>query len=361
MLAVEAPSVEDTRGGLLPVANVITPGASQQIFTLKGVKYEPSLRGVPRDVPEEGGPVEAPAITLGAVTAAGGTFAAGTYYWRLTALTERGETDGSNEVSATLALNDSQTINWTAIEGATGYRLYRGNAPGGQNVLVAEVGEVTTYTDTGSAGTASAVPAQSTAGNIPAPDKVFDQVGVITGQPFTIYQGVEFSMFERTQTLAEANQAFGSGETVAVERAIQRLILEPNAVDLTPVAGTPVTKLKWAVGKLEQWIGERYGALPIIHANRLGTSLMEELPAPEQNWRLHTHQGTPIANGSGYADTGAPAGATWLYVTGQVNLWKGQEHTYEAPALKENRHYGLVEATYVPTVEGFVAKILVGI
>lgn len=245
MLAVEAPSVESARGGLLPVANVIT--GADPIFTLKGVKYEGRLSAVPRPIP----------------------------------------TDGS--------------------------------------------------------------------------DKQFDQVPVLTGDPFTVYQGIEFSLFERTRTENEAKTAFGGGETVAVERALQSLILEPQAVDITPTPGTPVTKLKWAVGALEQWIGERYNGLPLIHANRLGTSLMEELPSPSSDWKIHTHQGTPVANGSGYANTGAPAGATWLYVTGQVNLWKGEENYYESPNLKENRNYGLVEATYVPTVEGFVAKILVGI
>lgn len=57
----------------------------------------------------------APAVTLGTTASSGGTFAAGTYYWKVTAITSNGETVGSNEVTATLAVNGTQTLNWGAI------------------------------------------------------------------------------------------------------------------------------------------------------------------------------------------------------------------------------------------------------
>jgi hypothetical protein len=87
----------------------------------------------------------------------GGTFAAGTYYWEVTATTALGETTVSNEASAVIALNGSATLNWTAPVGVvTGYKVYRGTAPGAENVLVTTiVGNTTTFTDTnvGGAGT----------------------------------------------------------------------------------------------------------------------------------------------------------------------------------------------------------------
>lgn len=100
-----------------------------------------------------------PVITLG-TAAAGGTFAAGTYYWKLTATNTAGETVGSNEITATLTANQKQPINWTAIIGANGYRLYRGTAAGAENVLVAVIagGATVTYTDLGAAGTNATVP-----------------------------------------------------------------------------------------------------------------------------------------------------------------------------------------------------------
>jgi len=103
--------------------------------------------------------IGAPVITLG-VVAAGGTFAAGTYFWKLSAVNGTGETIGSNELTATLTANQKQPINWTAVVGATGgYRLYRGTVAGQENVLVASIaGQATaTYTDLGGVGTNASV------------------------------------------------------------------------------------------------------------------------------------------------------------------------------------------------------------
>lgn len=111
-----------------------------------------------------GNSLPAPVITtpLGAASS-GGTFAAGTYYWRITALNSRGETITSNEVSQTLTANQQQALTWGAVSGATGYKVYRGTAAGAENILVTTLGAVTSYTDTGSAGTAATPPQVSTA------------------------------------------------------------------------------------------------------------------------------------------------------------------------------------------------------
>lgn len=101
--------------------------------------------------------IATPVLTKGA-TAGGGTFAAGTYFWKITAINTHGETVGSNEITATLTANQEQTFTWVAIAGATGYKVYRGTVAGAENVLVATLGAVATYTDTGIAGTAGAVP-----------------------------------------------------------------------------------------------------------------------------------------------------------------------------------------------------------
>lgn len=103
--------------------------------------------------------IGAPVITLG-TAATGGTFAAGAYFWKLTATNSGGETIGSNELTATLTASQKQPINWTAVTGANGYRLYRGTAAGAENVLVAVIagGSTATYTDLGAVGTNASVP-----------------------------------------------------------------------------------------------------------------------------------------------------------------------------------------------------------
>lgn len=107
-------------------------------------------------------PLAAPVATLGTKTNGGSGFAAGTYYWKVTAINDVGETVGSSELTATLALNDHQPISWLAITGATGYKLYRGTATGAENHLIASVGAVTSVIDDGTTGTVASVPTTNT-------------------------------------------------------------------------------------------------------------------------------------------------------------------------------------------------------
>lgn len=84
----------------------------------------------------------------------GGTLAAGTYYYVVVAFNAAGDAVKSNEMSqTTTGATSTVTVNWNAVAGATGYKIYRGTAPGAQTVFFS-VGAVTTFTDTGGAGTA---------------------------------------------------------------------------------------------------------------------------------------------------------------------------------------------------------------
>jgi hypothetical protein len=83
----------------------------------------------------------------------GGNLAAATYYYKITALNAAGETVASTEQSiATTGNTSSNSIAWAAVTGASGYRVYRGTASGGENSYFAP-GNVTTFTDIGSAAT----------------------------------------------------------------------------------------------------------------------------------------------------------------------------------------------------------------
>lgn len=115
--------------------------------------------------PTVAGPLAAPVAALGSKTNSATGFAAGTYFWKVTAINAFGETVGSNEVTATLVLNDHQTISWAAITGATGYKLYRGTAAGAENKLIATVGAVTSVVDDGLPGTTASLPVTNTTGS----------------------------------------------------------------------------------------------------------------------------------------------------------------------------------------------------
>jgi hypothetical protein len=98
--------------------------------------------------------------TLGSATASatGGSLAPATYYYKITATTAYGETLASNEASATTTgTTGSVVLSWPAVKSATGYRIYRAGASGGETLL-ASVGAVTGYTDTGSATPGTATP-----------------------------------------------------------------------------------------------------------------------------------------------------------------------------------------------------------
>jgi hypothetical protein len=104
-------------------------------------------------------------LTKGTTATTGGTLPAGNTYWKVTPTAPGGEGIGSNEVTALLTgATSTQVLSWTAVTGATGYNVYRGVAAGAENVLVASLGNVLTYTDIGTTLSAGAPPA--TAANI---------------------------------------------------------------------------------------------------------------------------------------------------------------------------------------------------
>jgi hypothetical protein len=80
-----------------------------------------------------------------------------TYYYKVTALNEVGETTGSNEVSTTVNVdrdlwggsgNRHIDVTWTAVSGATRYQLYISEESGKQTLLIDTA--ATTYRDDGS-------------------------------------------------------------------------------------------------------------------------------------------------------------------------------------------------------------------
>ena len=120
----------------------------------------------------------------------GGTLAAGTYRYYVTAINANGETTVSNEQSQTTTGSTSTvTVTWAAVPTATGYKIYRTAAGGatGTQLLLATVGAVTTYIDTGTPVPSGAFPTTNTAtapGVYTPPTKFFPFMseGLVTSQ-----------------------------------------------------------------------------------------------------------------------------------------------------------------------------------
>jgi hypothetical protein len=118
--------------------------------TIFGVSYVQALT-----------PVAAPAGPS-ATLAAGGTLPEPQeFFYVVTAFIGPSESVGSTEVNATTTSVD-KTINlaWSAVAGATGYKVYRGTATGAENLLIAtiEPGSTLTYSDNGSSAGTPATP-----------------------------------------------------------------------------------------------------------------------------------------------------------------------------------------------------------
>ena len=108
--------------------------------------------------------VAAPSGLAASPNVGGGTFAAHAYFWKITGLDAAGETTGSTEATCSVALNGTASLTWSAPPaGTAGVNVYRGTVTQTENVLVAALGAVVAYTDTGTAGVAGAPPAVNSA------------------------------------------------------------------------------------------------------------------------------------------------------------------------------------------------------
>ena len=97
----------------------------------------------------------------------GGTLAPGTYYYRVAATDATGTTLASTETSKVVPGGTSTntiTVNWGAVPGATGYKVY-GRSTGAE-LLMATVpgGGILAWTDTGAVTPSGALPTANTTG-----------------------------------------------------------------------------------------------------------------------------------------------------------------------------------------------------
>jgi hypothetical protein len=107
--------------------------------------------------------IPAPVLVSATASTTGGTLAAGSYWYVVTATTANGETVASNQFGvATTGSTSSVVLPWLPVDGATGYKVYRGTSSGGENKLLTTTTALT-YTDTGTAGTTATPPVTNTA------------------------------------------------------------------------------------------------------------------------------------------------------------------------------------------------------
>jgi hypothetical protein len=108
-------------------------------------------------------PIVATPTGISATAGTGGTLRAGTYAYRVVARRPVGSTVATSarsaEFAATVVAGGKATIRWTAVSGATEYRVY-GRTVGGQSMYWRTTS--TSFTDTGAAGTSGTAPSSAT-------------------------------------------------------------------------------------------------------------------------------------------------------------------------------------------------------
>jgi hypothetical protein len=104
-----------------------------------------------------GSALSAPGTVTATPSTTGGTLAAATHYYVVTALGGGGETGGSPEATGvTTGSTGSVGLAWAAVTSATGYRIYRGATAGTEDHYFTSA--TNSFTDVGSAGTSGTVP-----------------------------------------------------------------------------------------------------------------------------------------------------------------------------------------------------------
>lgn len=196
------------------------------------------------------------------------------------------------------------------------------------------------------------------------------QTGIeqVVGFPFAAYSSFACKAvggWERGEARARLNVLAGEGRAVETVLAHQ-FALDTDGVDLTPTPGTAVHPVQ-GLSILEGWAAQNYPYVPIIHAPRsVGTLLAAFGSLSRQGQRLETVQGARVASGGGYEgqqgpDTTDPAaGAQWVYVTGQVQLYRAADvNVVRQIDPSTNDMIALAQRPYVASWECILGAVLV--
>lgn len=134
-----------------------------------------------------------------------GTLSVGTYYYRVSSITDAGESVPCTEASAAIAATHGVALTWTQAPGATGYRVYGRTTGAEQLMATIASGAILTWTDDGTVVTPTgAMPTTNTA-RISAPALAAAVAPVVQGA--LTNQGGTIATGAAAQTLMAANAA----------------------------------------------------------------------------------------------------------------------------------------------------------
>jgi hypothetical protein len=217
----------------------------------------------------------------------------------------------------------------------------------------------------------------------PGTPKTFDNNTAETSvKPFAVYTSLLCGTAGYTAEYLEdkVRMRLAAVEQQGVEEAFSSGLLNGTTLGNTPVlAGgggvtvlTAAGSLKLAVAALEEFAGDNYGYVPVIHApasvaaHAGANGLIRAQGDIPANGVLKTYLGSRWSFGSGYTNTSpvgvaAAAGHAWLYVTGRVTLWQNT-NVFVSPAKQSanravNQYNLIAEREWAASFDCFVAAI----
>lgn len=189
--------------------------------------------------------------------------------------------------------------------------------------------------------------------------------------PFSIYvmrNCMELGNLADAQ--GKAMKALTLNEGRAVEHAIwDKFLTTPHLQDLSPSGNTKLTPVE-ALAILEYFAASTYGGRATIHVSRdVGTLLTYAGVIQRFGNHLETVQGSLVASGGGYTHNvpgttpgAAVAGSSYMFVTGPVELWRG--NAFVSPAVRKdgsNVFVTLAERTYSWAHDCLIAAVKVDV
>jgi hypothetical protein len=188
------------------------------------------------------------------------------------------------------------------------------------------------------------------------PPKETSGSAVATGFPFAAYAGVQCDLIGGPYT-AQAKSKLAGSEDYLVSKAFYEIAIlgaaygtPKQTANALPSTANPLD-LAEIIGELEEYAALTYAGTPILHMNRRVAAVAyagRSLISDPLTGALFTAQGTPVANAAGYPDE-------IVFITGQVNLWRGPVNTFDVPAVMQNQSIALAEALYVVSTECLLA------
>jgi hypothetical protein len=177
--------------------------------------------------------------------------------------------------------------------------------------------------------------------------KTFHGLTDVTGDPFTIYDGIDCNLLGTDDLGGRVRAALSLKEAKAVETHVLTLLQAAGG------AATSAADIVAQIAAAEDWLAENYEGQGVIHMSR-GTAALAcaaQAVSPGLDGTLATCQGTPIANGAGYSALGDS-----VVASGQITLLRGPVEFREAPQMDNgdgtcSPPRSLAERTYVALIE----------